>query len=224
MNVRVKICGITCLEDALNAIDAGADALGFVFCEGSPRRVSPERAAGIIEALPPFVSKVGLFVNADESEVSAAVQQSGVDTVQFHGDEAPEFCRRFRLKIVKAFRVRDASSLAALPRYDVSAWLLDSFVPGKSGGTGERFNWDLARQATRLGGRIILAGGLTPGNVSAAVSQVCPYAVDVSSGVEGTPGRKEAHKMKDFIQAAKQAGVGLLPLKVAGAEAAIAGG
>lgn len=206
MSVRVKICGITRLDDALAAVEAGADALGFVFCETSPRCVTVSVAARIVEGLPPFVAKVGLFVNAPEAQIRSVADACGLDTLQLHGEEPPEFCQRFELKWIKAFRVRDESSLHVLPTYRAAAWLLDSYVPGKAGGTGERFNWELARRAAGLCPRVILAGGLTPENVAEAVRQVHPYAVDVSSGVEKEPGIKDEQKVRAFIQAAKSAG------------------
>ena len=203
MSVKVKICGITNLQDALAAIAAGADALGFMFCEQSPRCLSPALAAEIIRQLPPFVAKVGVFVDASADSIKQTVSLCGLDTLQLHGDESPEFCRQFSLPVIKAFRIRNADSLGPISSYQTAAWLLDSFVPGRSGGTGAAFNWDLALQAKKLGGRIILAGGLTPQNVAAAVQQVQPYAVDVSSGVESAPGKKDATKMWEFIAAAK---------------------
>ena len=207
MNVRVKICGITNLEDAQAAVDAGADALGFVFCESSPRKLSAGIAAEIIARLPPFVAKAGVFVNANEESVRGAVGECGLDTLQFHGDETPEFCRKFSpLKVYKAFRIQDLESLQALPAYKTDAWLLDSFVPDKPGGTGATFNWDLAAEAKKIGRPVILAGGLTPENVAEAVRKVRPFAVDVSSGVESSPGKKDHTKVRRFIAAAKAAG------------------
>jgi phosphoribosylanthranilate isomerase len=203
LSVRIKICGITNLDDALAAIEAGADALGFVFCEDSPRNIPLPLAARLLQALPPFIARVGVFANLPEQSVREVIGQCGIDTLQFHGDEPPELCRRFELQVVKAFRVRDEHSLRAMVKYKTAAWLLDSYLPGKLGGTGERFNWDLARQAIHLGNRVILAGGLTPANVAEAVRQVRPYAVDVSSGVERVPGRKDHQKVRDFIRAAK---------------------
>jgi len=205
MSVRVKICGITNLPDALVAIEAGADALGFVFCEASPRCLSSQAAAEIIAELPPLISKVGLFVNASEKWIRQVMQETGIDTLQLHGDEPPEFCTLFSLKTIKAFRCRDAHSLELMPAYKTDAWLLDSYVPGKLGGTGERFNWDLAVQARILFPRIILAGGLRATNVAEAVRRVRPYAVDVSSGVESAPGKKDAAKVRAFVEAAKRA-------------------
>lgn len=205
MSVRIKICGITRLEDALAAVDAGADALGFMFVEASPRCVTREQAAQIIGKLPPFIARVGVFVNPSADKVRAVIAETGIDTLQFHGEETPAFCQQFGLRAIKAFRVRDAESLKALPDYPSETWLLDSFVAGKHGGTGAVFNWDLAAQAVKQGGRVILAGGLTPDNATDAVRQVRPYALDVSSGVEFAPGRKDAAKVRAFIAAAKRA-------------------
>ena len=186
-------------------MNAGADALGFMFYASSPRFVSEKTAAEIIRALPPFVAKVGVFVNAGIETVRRTQEVCGLDTLQFHGDEPPGFCWQFQAKIIKAFRVREEKSLQEMAAYESEAWLLDAFVPGKLGGTGERFNWELARQAAALNQRIILAGGLTPENVSDAIRQVRPYGVDVSSGVEAAPGKKDHAKIRDFIAAAKGA-------------------
>jgi phosphoribosylanthranilate isomerase len=203
MNVKVKICGITSVEDALTAVEAGADALGFMFYAASPRCLTTERAAKIIRELPPFVARVGVFVDPTEEEVRRAITECGIDTLQFHGEESPAFCGGFGLKTIKAFRIRDEESLKATATYPDQAWLLDSFVAGKPGGTGERFNWDLAREATQRSRRVILAGGLKPENAADAVRKVRPYALDVSSGVESAPGRKDAAKVRAFIAAAK---------------------
>ncbi|MBI3876438.1 MAG: phosphoribosylanthranilate isomerase [Verrucomicrobia bacterium] len=200
MSVKVKICGITRLDDAMAAVEAGANALGFVFYEQSPRNLTPQQAAAIIAKLPPFVSKVGVFVNATEEFVKSRAGDCGLDTLQFHGSETPEFCQRFApLKVVKSFRIRDASSLAALPPFATDAWLLDSHVEDKLGGTGVTFNWELAWQAKDYGRPVILAGGLTPESVAEAIHEVWPYAVDVSSGVEDAPGRKNAKLIEAFI-------------------------
>jgi phosphoribosylanthranilate isomerase len=204
MSVRVKICGITNLDDALAAVDAGADALGFMFYEKSPRNVPARTAADIARQLPPFVAKVGVFVNASEETISKTLAECCLDTLQFHGDETPAFCLRFSpLKVYKAFRIQNIESLQSLPTFKTAAWLLDSFEPDKPGGTGTKFNWDLAIEAKKLGRPIILAGGLTPENVADAVRKVRPYAVDVSSGVESSPGKKDHAKIKAFIQVAK---------------------
>lgn len=200
VSVKVKICGITRLDDALAAVEAGANALGFVFFEPSPRNITAQQAAAIVSKLPPFVSKVGVFVNPTEEFVRHKVWDCGLDTVQFHGDETPGFCRCFApLKVVKSFRIRDAASLDALPPYATDAWLLDSQVEGKLGGSGVTFNWELAWQAKEHGRPVILAGGLTPENVAEAIHEVWPYAVDVSSGVEEAPGRKNAKLIEAFI-------------------------
>jgi phosphoribosylanthranilate isomerase len=203
MSVKVKICGITNAPDALAAVEAGADALGFMFYDKSPRCVSPAVAAGIIRQLPAHVVKVGVFVDAAEDLVVRSIRQCGLNLLQFHGDEAPEYCLQFGLMSMKAFRMRDAASLKALPGYRTDAWLLDAHTPGKPGGTGEKFDWDLAVEAVKLGCPVFLAGGLTPENVAAAVVKVRPYAVDVSSGVEVSPGRKDTVKVRDFIQSAR---------------------
>ena len=208
MSVRVKICGITSADDARAAVGAGADALGFMFYEPSPRCVTPEQAAAIIAKLPTHVAKVGVFVDADEAAVRTTAAMAGLDTLQFHGSEPPEFCARFELRTIKAFRVKDSGSLGQLPDYETDAWLLDSYVQGVPGGTGERFNWDLAVEAKRLGRPILLAGGLTPENVGEADGQVTPYGLDVSSGVEAAPGRKDAAKVAAFIASARGTSTG----------------
>lgn len=205
MNVKVKICGVTNFADALAAVDAGADALGFMFYAPSPRCVTHERASEIIRELPPFVAKVGVFVNPTENEVRQAITECALDTLQFHGEEPPELCRRFGLKVIKAFRIRDAESLRATAAYPAEAWLLDSYVAGQLGGTGALFNWDLATEAARAHRSVILAGGLTPENAAEAVRKVRPYGLDVSSGVESAPGKKDAVKVRAFITAAKTA-------------------
>ena len=205
MTVKVKICGITSPGDALMAVEAGADALGFLCHPPSPRFLSRQRAAEIIRELPPLVAKVGVFVNPTAEDVRRAIGDCGLDTLQFHGEEPPEFCRQFRLKVIKGFRLQDVESLKPLGAYTTEAWLLDSYLPDKHGGTGVRFNWDLAVIAVQRGGRVLLAGGLTPENAAEAVRHVRPYGLDVSSGVESTPGKKDASKVRAFIQAAKTA-------------------
>jgi phosphoribosylanthranilate isomerase len=205
MAVQVKICGITNPADGLAAAAAGADALGFVFYDASPRHVTVEAASEIVRQLPPLVVKAGVFVNAPEELVLQAIGACGLNLLQFHGEEPPEYCLQFGLMSMKAFRIRDAESLSALSRYPTDAWLLDACAPDKLGGTGEPFNWDLAVAAQRLGRPIFLAGGLTPENVGAAVRRVRPFAVDVSSGVEAAPGKKDLAKVKAFIAAAKGA-------------------
>lgn len=205
MSVTVKICGITNPEDARVAAEAGANALGFIFYEKSPRFVTVENAAAIIRQLPPYIARVGVFVNAPAETVLEAIGQCQLNLLQFHGDEPPEFCLRFGLMSMKAFRMRDESALTELQRYATDAWLLDACSPAGLGGTGESFNWDLAIRANQLGRPIFLAGGLTPENVAEAVTLVHPMGVDVSSGVEVSPGRKDHARVREFIRAARGA-------------------
>ncbi len=200
--IRVKICGITSAEDALQAVDAGADALGFVFYSASPRHVSPKMARDIIRRLPPFIQTVGLFVNESLSRVNSLADECGLDIIQLHGDESPEFCAGVRRRVIKALRIRDISSLEPMSSYRVSAFLLDAWSPSVPGGTGKCFNWDIAATASD-NGRIILAGGLTPENITDAVRRTRPYGVDVSSGVESAPGSKDPAKVREFIENAK---------------------
>lgn len=199
--VRIKICGITNQEDALVAVEAGADALGFVLAP-SPRQVTPEQVCYITSGLPPFICKVGVFVDADLEEVQQTMFYCHLDMVQLHGSESPEFCRALLPQVIKSFRIKDDSVLSFLPQYRVSAYLLDSYDPHLAGGTGKSFNWDIACKANSLG-YIILSGGLTPQNVAEAIGQVHPYAVDTSSGVESKPGKKDHVKVRAFIQAAR---------------------
>jgi phosphoribosylanthranilate isomerase len=203
VDTRVKICGITNLADAQTAVEAGADALGFNFYDKSPRFVTIQRAAEITKQIPPFVMRVGVFVNAPEEFVLRAIAEAGLTMLQFHGDEPPEFCVQFGLMSMKAFRIRDEKSLAELPKFQTDAYLLDAFSPEARGGTGEKFNWELAVEAQKFGKPIFLAGGLTPENVADAVRKVKPFGVDVASGVESSPGKKDPAKVKAFIAAAK---------------------
>ena len=205
MNTRVKICGITNLADAQAAVEAGADALGFIFYQKSPRCMTLPATAKISKRLPPFVLRVGVFVNAAEELITRAIGECGLGLLQFHGDETPEFCLRFGLMSMKAFRIRDAESLKELPKYPTEAWLLDAYSAENLGGTGEKFNWDLAVEAQKFGKPVFLAGGLTPENVAAAVRQVQPFGVDVSSGVESAPGKKDPQKVREFIANVRQA-------------------
>ncbi len=194
--MRVKICGICEIETALAAAEAGADAIGLVFAQ-SRRQVTVDQARAIADAVPPFVNKVGVFVNEDPARVEAVAAACGLDMVQLHGDESPEACAALRVPILKAIRVKDASSLALMKKYRVAAFLLDTYVPEVAGGSGRPFDWDLAAHAARAA-RIVLSGGLTPDNVQDALSRVRPLAVDVSSGVE-TNGRKDPAKIRAFI-------------------------
>jgi phosphoribosylanthranilate isomerase len=204
MSVKVKICGITSVADGVAAAEAGADMIGLMLYERSPRHISVELAAEISQAVSPFIVKVGVFVNPDEDTVMRAIGDCGVSLLQFHGEETPEFCTQFGAMSMKAFRVRDAGSLLALPNYPTDAYLLDAYSPDAHGGTGAKFNWDLALEAKNHGKPIFLAGGLTPENVGAAVRQVHPFGVDVSSGVESAPGKKDHAKVRAFIQAVQQ--------------------
>ena len=203
MDTKVKICGITSVADGLAAVEAGADMIGLMFAEKSPRLISLSTAAEISRAVSPFIVKVAVFVNPSEDLVLRAIGECGVTLLQFHGDETPEFCTQFGAMSMKAFRVRDENSLAALPNYPTDAYLLDAYSAAARGGTGEKFNWDLAVAAQKFGKPIFLAGGLTPENVAAAVRQVNPFGVDVSSGVESAPGRKDHAKVRAFIQAVR---------------------
>jgi phosphoribosylanthranilate isomerase len=204
MSTRVKICGITNLADAQAAVEAGADALGFIFYEKSPRYMTIPAAAEISKQLPPFIMRVGVFVNAPEDFVLRTIGECNLTMLQFHGDEPPEFCAQFGLMSMKAFRIRDEESLKELPKYQTDAYLLDAYSSTTLGGTGEKFNWDLAVEAQKFGIPIFIAGGLTPENIAEAVRKVQPFGVDVSSGVEISPGKKDHAKVKAFIQAAKK--------------------
>lgn len=203
MAVRVKICGMTRLQDVQAACDAGADALGFVFYEKSPRHVSIETAATLVRALPPFVQSVGLFVNAEPAFIAAVLNAVPLDLLQFHGDETPTDCARYGRPYLKAVRVNQDTDLLkyAADFERARGLLLDAFVAGVPGGTGERFDWRLI--PANLQTPIVLSGGLTPDNVADAVQQVRPWAVDVSSGVEASKGIKDPHKMAQFIAKAK---------------------
>ncbi len=203
--LRVKICGITNVDDAYAAIEYGADAIGFVFYAKSPRAVTPDTAKPIISRLPPLISTIGVFVDEYMATIEQIVSFAGLDLIQLHGSEPPEYCISDK-KILKAVRVKDIADIAPLKLYKtVSAFLLDTYSPHAHGGTGEIFNWEIAVEAKKSG-RIILAGGLTPDNIEEAVSIVQPYGVDVSSGVEGSEkGLKDHKKLKLFIERAKKA-------------------
>ncbi len=203
MSVKVKICGVTNVADALVAAEAGADMIGLNFYEGSPRHITLATAMEIHRALPPFVLRVGVFVNPAEELVMRALGGCGLSLLQFHGDEPSAFCTQFGAMSLKAFRIQDAASLAALEHYQTDAFLLDAYSKSGLGGTGEKFNWALAVEAQKFRKPIFLAGGLTPENVADAVRQVQPFAVDVSSGVESAPGKKDAAKVRAFIAAVR---------------------
>lgn len=204
--VRSKICGITRLEDALAAVAAGADAIGLVFYAPSPRAVTIAQAQAIVAGLPPFVTTVGLFVDMPPREIEGVLAAVPLDLLQFHGDESPADCEALRRPYIKALRVRAGDDVVAqVDAYPgARAVLLDTFVDGVPGGTGQAFDWSLV--PAQLSKPVILAGGLTPGNVAAAIAQVRPYAVDVSGGVEVSKGIKDAHKVKDFVRAVRGVG------------------
>ncbi len=203
--VRIKVCGITNVADALAAHAFGADAIGFVFAK-SPRRVDKDMAREIALALPPLVHRVGVFVDEEREVVEDTAFLCRLTVLQFHGAESPEYCAGFDWPVVKAFRISRREDIERLRPYRerVSAFLLDAYHPGKAGGTGQTFDWTIAADATKMG-PVILAGGLNPDNVRAAIREVQPYAVDVSSGVEMSPGKKDHDRMRLFIERARTA-------------------
>lgn len=195
--VRIKMCGIRTFAEAEMAVNYGADALGFVFSK-SPRKIDPLMAREIIRRVPPFIVKVGVFADEQEDYVLSTAEFCGLDAVQLHGDESPEYCSRIPVQVIKAFRVKDLSVLEKLASFKVSGYLLDTYVPGTLGGTGKTFNWDIACCAAEKYDRIILAGGLNCDNVAHAVEKVRPFAVDVSSGIE-SGGKKDRCKIIRFV-------------------------
>ncbi len=201
--VRIKICGITNIEDALLSVDLGANALGFVFYEGSKRYIKPENAQSIISKLPPFVTTVGVFVNQKLEEIKKIKEKAGFDAFQLHGDEPPDFCMKLEGKIIKAIRVKDSIDPRVIESYPTQAILIDNYSTEAYGGTGETFRWEILK-GFDTSKKIILSGGLTPENVAQAIRIVNPYAVDVSSGVEDSPGKKNPDRLKRFIKAAKK--------------------
>lgn len=200
--IRIKVCGITNLEDALAAVELGADALGFIFYTGSSRYIEPAAAGRIISVLPPFISTVGVFVDQAPDEIKAVRETAGIDTVQLHGDESPELCAMIPHRVIKAVRVKDSVDTAEVELYPVQAILFDKHSDDMYGGTGSSFDWDILK-GLNISKKIILSGGLTPENVSRAVGIVSPYGVDVSSGVEDSPGKKDHMKLRKFIEAVK---------------------
>ena len=202
---RIKFCGITNVDDALAAVNAGADALGFVFAQESPRVIEPQTVAEIGRALPPFVAKVGLFVNAGLETINRVVDVSGIDTVQLHGNEAIELCHQIRLPVIKAIRVGDPAAPGSLANQikayrGLGAVLFDSFDQRQAGGTGRVFDWSEIPERAASDPCFILAGGLRPENVGEAIRQVRPFAVDVSGGIEYAKGRKDHQKMNQFVK------------------------
>lgn len=204
--VRVKVCGITNYQDAAMAVALGVDALGFIFAP-SPRRITPEEALEIIGDIPPFVQTVGVFVNERPDVVRRIIQLCGLDLIQFHGDESPEVCEDFMPRAIKAFRIRDRSMLSSIRAYKgkIRAMLFDTYVEERQGGTGKTFDWDVAVMGKALGIPIILSGGLTPSNIESAISMVNPFAVDVSSGIEEQPGKKDHLLMEELMKKIRNA-------------------
>ena len=202
---RIKICGITNLEDALLAAGLGADALGFIFAP-SPRQINSAKAREIIKKIPPFISSVGVFVNEKLEKIRKLADECLLDYIQLHGEESPEFCRTLLpQKIIKSFRIKEKKSLEQVSSYfQLRAILLDTFVEGKAGGTGTTFNWQLAREIKKTGKPIILSGGLSPENVRQAIESVAPFAVDVSSGIESHPGKKDKVRLTAFIKGVRE--------------------
>lgn len=205
MRTRIKVCGITRPEDALAAVEAGVDGLGFIFVEKSPRNIDPEQARNIIRMLPPFVEAVGVFVDKEVTLVEEIAHYCGLTLIQLHGNESPGYCRTLPLSVVKAFRVgADFDGAAFVPYEDcVRGFLLDTYHKNMAGGTGETFDWDLVQQL-KPSRPIILAGGLNPENAGAAIERVRPYAVDVNSGIESAPGRKNRARLEQFIRRVRE--------------------
>ena len=196
--MTVKICGMTNVHDTLNAVEAGADAVGFIFAPSSPRYVTQETTRTIIRELPPHVTPVGVFVNMPQQTILEVIEMTGIRALQLHGDEMPEATQGFPVPVWKAFRVGKDFRVDALEAFNVSAYLLDAFVEGRYGGTGKTFDWRIAVAAKKYG-RIILSGGLTPANIGDAIRTVQPHGVDVNSGVELSPGKKDKTRMRDLM-------------------------
>ena len=199
--MKIKICGITNKEDALHAVSLGVDAIGFIFYKNSPRYISPEVAEEISMFLPPFVQTVGVFVNETEAAIEAIVQKCGLDVIQLHGEETPKLCMGLSCRVIKAIRVKELEDLDIIPSYHglVSAILLDYKDDVQRGGTGKSFDWGLALRAKEYDIPLVLSGGINEGNIQKAVQLVNPYAIDLSSGVELEPGKKDYNKMESII-------------------------
>lgn len=212
---QVKICGNTNPEDAKLAAEYGADYLGLIFAE-SKRKISFSQAKGIMEALPKFKNFVGVFFNQPKKEVEELAQKLGLKILQFHGDEPALYCRHFQDKgfqVIKTFRIKDAMSLKRIDEYNVDAFLLDTFAKEESGGIGKTFDWNLIADRPFVHEKLFLAGGLNVRNLLEAIHKIHPYAVDVASGVEKEPGRKDAELLKEFVRIAKQAETSNAPSK-----------
>ena len=200
--VKVKVCGMTSLKDALVAVEGGADAVGFIFYKKSPRSVTMKTVREIVLELPPFVDTVGVFVDETAEQINKIADYCNLDIIQLHGNESPTFCKKIRRKVIKAFRIKDMQSVKKISNFQVSGFLLDTFSENLHGGTGKVFDWNLALPAKKFG-PVIMAGGLTPNNVQQAVRQIRPYGVDVCSGVESEPGIKDHKKVRAFLNNAK---------------------
>jgi phosphoribosylanthranilate isomerase len=201
--IRIKVCGITRGDDALAAAQLGVDALGFVFVKKSPRYISPQAAAAIIKTLPPFISRVGVFADEEPAVVNSIARIAGLDTIQLHGSETIDYCNAVPFPVIKALGLRPGFDVTILEKYPVAGILLDTWSNGLQGGSGVCGDWTIARHVADRYGRIILAGGLGPSNLEAALSAVQPYGVDVNSGVEIRPGVKNPHKIRDAVRIVK---------------------
>jgi phosphoribosylanthranilate isomerase len=202
--VKVKICGITNISDAIASVNSGCDALGFVFYKKSPRYITPQKASYIIRHMPKNIIKIGVFVNSGEKRIKEIAKLCKMDILQFHGEESSGFCQKFKnYKIIKAFRIKDRIDWQNILRYKSFAYLFDTFAKSKIGGTGKRFNWDILRHVKNIKHPIFLSGGLNSRNVRRAIEKLHPDWVDVSTSIESHPGKKDHHKVKKFIQAAK---------------------
>jgi phosphoribosylanthranilate isomerase len=203
MPYRIKICGITLYEDARAAISLGVDALGFIFYKKSPRYITPSAAADIIKKLPPFVARVGVFVDEDPKAVDDIIKKTGIDTIQLHGKELPWYCAGFACTVIKAFGIRCGFDISVLEGYRTAGYLLDTWDDTAKGGTGGTFDWSIAQAAAAKYGNVILAGGLNALNIEEALRTVRPFGVDLNSGVEIKPGVKNHYKMRDVVNIVK---------------------
>jgi len=201
---KVKICGITNFKDAVKSLDCGADALGFIFYEKSKRYIKPSDAGKIIKELPPFVTKVAVFVDSSYRQINKIINELSINLIQLHGNEAPEFCAKFRHPVIKALRIKDSIDKQEVDSFPTQAILFDTHSESEYGGTGISFNWKLLKKL-KIDKKIILSGGLNPDNIDEAIRTVKPYAVDVSSGVEKSYGIKDHQKIKKFIEAVENA-------------------
>ncbi|MEW5758470.1 MAG: phosphoribosylanthranilate isomerase [Candidatus Omnitrophota bacterium] len=201
---KVKVCGITNVNDALASIDAGCDALGFVFYKKSPRYINPDGCQGITRYIPGSIVKIGIFVDEKEKKIKEIAKACQLDVLQFHGKETPSFCKRFKgYKIIKAFRIKNKIDPRQIKKYNVFAYMFDTYMPKKIGGTGKNFNWELVKHIGKLRQPVFLSGGLNEKNVKQAIKVAHPNWVDASSSLEVSPGKKDIKKVKKFINAAK---------------------